>query len=196
MDDELIRRAYELGMMQLPEEISALVERVRALQPTNVLEVGSNYGGTFYLWCQLAASGGVKISVDKPNANFSIELAAWELEKRTALFQSWSANVHVVTGDSHGSEVKRQVCGILGDELLDFLFIDGDHSRAGVTQDWNDYRPLVRPSGLIALHDIRDSEYHRVNGCFVHDFWRRLELPKEEIIDPLGYWGGIGLVAA
>ncbi len=92
--------------------------------------------------------------------------------------------------------MKRQVCGILGDELLDFLFIDGDHSRAGVTQDWNDYRPLVRPSGLIALHDIRDSEYHRVNGCFVHDFWRRLELPKEEIIDPLGYWGGIGLVAA
>jgi hypothetical protein len=36
---------------------------------------------------------------------------------------------------------------------VDFLFIDGDHSYDGVRRDWDDWTPLVREGGRVALHD-------------------------------------------
>jgi hypothetical protein len=65
-----------------------------------------------------------------------------------------------------------------------------------VKADYEMYRDFVRPGGLIGFHDIRNTMHHRDNLCFVHEFWQELEGQKEEIIDPLGYWGGIGLVTA
>lgn len=185
-------------MMQMPEEITKLAERVEALQPKNVMEIGSFQGGTFYLWSKLAKRDGLKISLDLPNGEFGANdyMDAEDVHKRAKLFNSFAHNVHVITGNSHDTVVKEYIRSLVGKELLDFLFIDGDHGRAGVAQDFKDYSPLVRPGGLIAIHDIRDSEYHRVNGCLVHEFWRELDRPKQEIIDRFAYWGGIGLVAA
>lgn len=37
--------------------------------------------------------------------------------------------------------------------LLDMLFIDAGHTFADVCEDWIAYSPLVKPGGLIALHD-------------------------------------------
>jgi predicted O-methyltransferase YrrM len=39
---------------------------------------------------------------------------------------------------------------------LDFVFIDGDHSWEGIEGDWNGFSPMVRPGGIIALHDSRN----------------------------------------
>jgi predicted O-methyltransferase YrrM len=36
----------------------------------------------------------------------------------------------------------------------DFLFIDGDHTYDSVRKDWDNYSPMVREGGIIALHDI------------------------------------------
>lgn len=41
---------------------------------------------------------------------------------------------------------------------LDFVFIDGDHSREGIRRDWTDWAPLVSPGGIVALHDTHVSE--------------------------------------
>lgn len=40
---------------------------------------------------------------------------------------------------------------------LDFLFIDGDHSRQGIQRDWNDWAPLISQGGIVALHDTHFS---------------------------------------
>ena len=48
----------------------------------------------------------------------------------------------------------------------DFLFIDGDHT--GVGRDYEMYRDLVRPGGLIAFHDIVADQ--PVEGNQVHRF--------------------------
>jgi len=40
-------------------------------------------------------------------------------------------------------------------EFLDVLFIDGDHSYQGVVSDLENYVPLVKPGGLILLHDVQ-----------------------------------------
>jgi predicted O-methyltransferase YrrM len=44
-----------------------------------------------------------------------------------------------------------------GRPLVDFIFIDGDHSYEGLRDDWENWRPLVAPDGIIALHDSRSS---------------------------------------
>ena len=38
-------------------------------------------------------------------------------------------------------------------EQIDFLFIDGDHSEAGVQRDWDDWHQYVIRGGIVAFHD-------------------------------------------
>jgi len=48
---------------------------------------------------------------------------------------------------------KSQEVGITWDIMCDMLFIDGDHSAAGVREDIRLFRPWVRSGGIIAFHD-------------------------------------------
>lgn len=50
----------------------------------------------------------------------------------------------------------------------DFLYIDGDHLYDGVKQDYLDYAPMVRPGGIVAIHDYLLPDVNR----FVHDLER------------------------
>lgn len=43
------------------------------------------------------------------------------------------------------------------DRPIDLLFIDGDHSDAGVTKDLVKYTPFLRPGGHVLLHDYLDN---------------------------------------
>jgi predicted O-methyltransferase YrrM len=36
---------------------------------------------------------------------------------------------------------------------VDFLFVDGDHSLAGIRCDWETWAPRIRTGGILALHD-------------------------------------------
>ena len=42
----------------------------------------------------------------------------------------------------------------VADESLDFVFIDGDHSEAGVLLDLKLWTPKVRKHGVVAGHDL------------------------------------------
>lgn len=50
--------------------------------------------------------------------------------------------------------------------IIDMLFIDADHSREAVLQDFNAYLPFVAPHGLILLHDV-----HPGNEDLIHPAW-------------------------
>jgi len=41
---------------------------------------------------------------------------------------------------------------------IDFMFIDGDHSWAGIQHDWTHWSPFVQVGGIVALHDSRAQE--------------------------------------
>jgi cephalosporin hydroxylase len=195
---ELIDKAFSLGMIQVREEITDMVEFLKQRPLRNVMEIGSESGGTFYLWSKLAKLGGLKISLDKPDGTSGSWLYKEPdaLAKRTALFQSFAPRVRVVTGDSHSEEIKAQVAGILKDEKLDFLFIDGDHSYEGVKADWDMYREFVRKGGIVAFHDINQGEWMNVRGCQVGRLWAELHAEKwttQEFNKKL-HWAGIGVV--
>lgn len=190
---EIVKQAIALGAIQVPEELEQIISLVAGMAPANIMEIGAEAGGTFYVWCQLAT--GLKISVDLPTG----KSGSWNyaekdaLDARTERMLSWGEGVCVITGDSHSAEVRNRVGSILKGRDLDFLFIDGDHTYDGVKRDFNTYREYVRPGGLIAFHDIKDTPYHQRLGCHVADFWKELTGEKKEFCSDAD-WGGIGVI--
>jgi predicted O-methyltransferase YrrM len=83
---------------------------------------------------------------------------------------------------------------------LDLLFIDGDHSYAGVKRDFALYSPIVRPAGMIVFHDIAPHDTHKFPlepACEVDRFWREIKdsYRHTEIIDsPDQGWAGVGVL--
>jgi predicted O-methyltransferase YrrM len=101
--------------------------------------------------------------------------------------------MRLILGDSGApstvARVKEAVCG-----SVDFLFIDGDHRYDGVRRDFESYAPLVRPGGLIAIHDIVPGPVEAVGD--VPRFWREIRThDSEEIVERWDQGGyGIGLL--
>jgi predicted O-methyltransferase YrrM len=182
------------GAIQHVDELTTFAKIVRARQPRRILEIGTAQGGMFWLLCRLAAPDCVLISLDLPSDDrFSggnpqtLNLPAMKCAGQT---------VHSILGNSHSPEMPDRVGKFLNGELLDLLFIDGDHTYAGVRSDYLMYQPLVRPGGLIAFHDIVKTPWV---GCEVDRFWAELmqdhELNPRTIIGHFrSHWGGIGLV--
>lgn len=68
--------------------------------------------------------------------NLGIQRAG--LEKKIKLIEKYSA------------EAAKEI-----PENIDFIFVDGDHSLAGITSDWELYSSKVSKGGVIALHDTQ-----------------------------------------
>lgn len=187
--------AFGKGMIQIEEEIRAFAEFLKPLRLWNCLEIGSENGGSFYLWCRIFR--GFKISIDLPSgaSGSGTYTDAQALAERKQRMLSWAPNVRVITGDSHRPETKSKLAAILGHDRLGLLFIDGDHTYEGVKQDFEMYKEFVSPGGYIAFHDINDSEYHRKRGCFVGQLWGELDGDKREF-NAGQDWGGIGVLRA
>lgn len=58
--------------------------------------------------------------------------------------------LQIIKGNSRSQEVLDQV----PDGSLDFVFIDADHTKDGCLQDIRNWRPKVRPGGMISGHDV------------------------------------------
>ena len=48
---------------------------------------------------------------------------------------------------------------------INMLFIDADHSKEAVIQDFKDFFPFVAPHGLILLHDTHPKNEEMMNPC-------------------------------
>lgn len=180
--------------MQSQVEFSQLYDRVQALRPRVVVEIGTCHGGTLYLWCQAAHPEATLISIDLPGGEFG----GGYRECRGALYHQFkqpAQTLHLLRMDSHAAATAERVRA-LAPEPVDFLFIDGDHTYAGVKQDYMLYSAHVRPGGLVALHDIaaRPSQ----PDLEVWKFWQELKAqrPAREVLDqtPTGRTIGIGML--
>ncbi|MFC1773015.1 class I SAM-dependent methyltransferase [Pseudomonadota bacterium] len=178
---------YKIRTLQVPYEINALAEAVDKLKPRIILEIGTARAGTLLLWSSLASEK--VISCDIADMTVQDELY------RSLPPPDSDCEVVLLSGDSHTEEFKQRVVRELAGEQVDFLFIDGDHRLEGVTTDYNNYRELVRPGGIIAFHDILEKQPLPENQ--VYHLWKVLskELDTEEFVqdyDQRGY--GIGVV--
>jgi predicted O-methyltransferase YrrM len=161
---------------QIRNEIQALCEIVRQRRPRTVLEIGTQHGGTFFLFSRVAAPDALLVSVDLA----SEDMKPW----RTLCtnLRTKRQSVSVIDGDSHATSTVEWVNRVLGDRKVDFLFIDGDHSYEGVRQDFENYVGFLNDPGLIAFHDINPDYLTRFGkrtnsySGEVYQFWAEVKM--------------------
>jgi len=181
-------------MTQVRSEAVALDKILQAQAPARSLEIGTNYGGTLLLLCNLSSPGAKIISVDLPSGQFG----GGYPRRKIPLFRKFTKpgqRLHLIRANSHRQETKERVLRILNGELLDYLFLDGDHTYDGVRRDFEMYAPLVRSGGMIALHDI--AVHNQDTDCQVDKFWSELknQYRNQEIVeDSRQGWAGIGIL--
>ena len=185
--DELVKRTADKFLaIQNDYELRRFLERVRNQKPRVVVEIGTARGGMLYCFAQLAARDATLVSIDLPGAPNCGGQTATEREV-FATFGPPSQHMHFIPADSHLPATREQLVQILAGRQVDLLFIDGDHSYAGCMADFEIYRDLVAPDGLIVFHDICmfPDEWQ---GAAVGVAWQEIKARHggEEIIDPEG----------
>ena len=185
----IVKSGFEIGMMQIETEVMQLAAFLAAFRPHHVMEIGTDQGGLFYVLTQLAT--GKKVSLDLPGGPWG-SVPFHKLGERDRMIRSWDEDVVLMRADSHSEQIAASLSLHL-DSPLDFLFIDGDHSLEGVTEDFHRYSPFVRAGGWIGFHDINDTLAHRDSGVYVAPLWDQLRGEKYEF-NAGESWGGIGLI--
>lgn len=167
---------------QKPGELAVLLDMLAQVKPRVITEIGCDAGGTLWAWSQLPGPPRV-IGVDLPGGAYS-----------AAAFPE-THGAELIIGNSHHKGTFARLQAALGGDLADMLFIDADHTYAGVASDYHGYRPLVRPGGLIVFHDI--VPHPHIPSVGVRDLWTEIteHWPSTEIItDREEPWGGIGIL--
>lgn len=183
-----------LRPFQNKNELLRFIERVAAIKPKAVLEIGTARGGSLFLLSCVADRNAILVSIDLPAGLYGGGYPAW----KSLIFHRFvgrTQTLHLIRGDSHNESTYNRAVKALNGLLVDLLFIDGDHSYEGVKTDFLRYRNLVRPGGLIAFHDILESKIDK--DVTVAPLWQEIvrEFDTEEIVDSYeqGQFG-IGIV--
>jgi predicted O-methyltransferase YrrM len=187
---ESVRR----GAIQKPKELQKLVEILSERKPHNILEIGTGLGGTVFALCHVAPPKARIVSIALPKSRFGDSYSG-KGRKKIETYAGDSQQISLIQNDSHDNSTKERVREALDGEQLDFLFIDGEHTLTGVSQDFSDYSSFVKDEGLIAVHDIIRNPLNPT--CDVYRFWEDVSahFTHTEIIDPeSGSWGGIGVI--
>lgn len=171
-------------ILQWEAEFAVLLELHRRIVPNRTLEIGTYHGGTLYHWLQ---------QTYHPQKIVSVDSYAVGVDNRH-LYGEWNDDdvLTVIAGESHSGRTIRQV-GELGP--YDFVFIDAGHYLPEVTRDWNNYRPMVAPGGLMCFHDILT--HPAWPSIEVGQLWEQIKrdhLTFEIVADRDAEWGGIGVV--
>jgi predicted O-methyltransferase YrrM len=177
---------------QVRSEIMSLSCIVRDLAPKSIIEIGTAKGGTLFLFSRLADPAATLLSIDLPGGEFGGGYPEWKAK----LYHSFSLpgqTMHLLRADSSAPNTIEKVKSIFGERLVDFLFIDGNHTYQGVKKDFELYSPLVRKGGIIALHDI--AVHPDDANCNVDRFWNEIKNhnSREFIEDQAQMWAGIGV---
>ncbi len=197
-----VMKVFAFTHYQINEEILELLKILAVRKPKVLLEIGTANGGTLFLFSRIASDDGVLIGIDLPGGAFGGGYPEW----RTPLYKAFATQnqkIHLIRDDSHKYTTCNTVMEIIGNNKLDFLFIDGDHTYDGVKRDFELYTPLVKYGGIIAFHDIVPSHFVKYGITTeartgdVYRFWKEIKnnYQHQEIIAQKEQDGfGIGVI--
>jgi cephalosporin hydroxylase len=156
--------SYGQWMQQHPDEFWDLLTVLNPIEPKIIVEIGVNHGGSTVFWDHLVGPDGVTIAIDILQGEI---MSMFRPE-----FCSYApvSDLHLINGDSHKYGTLAEVKKILNGRLVDFLFIDGDHSYSGCKLDYEMYSPLVREGGIIGLDDVSEP---------YQPYWDEITEPKK-----------------
>lgn len=169
---------------QNEEEFDWLLSKLDGVR--SVLEVGSRFGESFYRIGKRLAPGARMLAVDLPNADDNPLNSERALKIKCAEVRAMGHQADVLIGDSHDANV---ILTVQAYGPYDLVFIDGDHSEAGVRKDWENYGHLA--TKMVAFHDIAVPA-----PCYVAPLWAELKKKyrTEEYGAKDGFTLGIGIV--
>jgi predicted O-methyltransferase YrrM len=141
---------YRLGLSPASTQTTAAEQACLSRHASgrrSLVEIGVMHGATTALLRSVMSPEGLVTGIDRhpPGrlfVSFERLVAKRELGRhargRAVLLRQWS---HEAARDWMAP--------------IDFLFIDGDHSWAGIERDWRNWSTHVVASGVVALHDSR-----------------------------------------
>ncbi len=159
------------GASQLAEELADALALVVEVDPDVIVELGCDLGGSLYAWRHACPDADVYGITLRDNS--------YETGGTDGPLDAHGATIHL--GDSHDAIALRWLHKRLLERPIDVLVLDGDHSVSGIRQDLADYGPLVRPGGLILLHDIASVGDPR---AMVHEVWPHLREEYDQMDRP------------
>jgi len=177
---------------QIKNEIITTLKVLSQFPLKVIVEIGTGDGGTLFLLTKIANPNAKIISIDLLNGPFGGEAFPEWKGKLFEAFTTHNQKIYIIRENSHEEATLQKVKYILGDDKIDFLLIDGDHTYDGVMKDFEFYRTLVSSDGIIGFHDI--SRGHEVQ---VFRFWNEIKskFPSIEILDnDNAHHYGIGLL--
>jgi predicted O-methyltransferase YrrM len=116
------------------------------------LEIGCYAGGSACLMLQRPNTSVISIDVGGPVPRERV------LDNVEKLNEHRNDYIYI-TGDSHDAQTERVLNEILRGTKVDILFIDGDHSAAGVRADFSMYSKHLADDGFIVFDDYGDALY-------------------------------------
>lgn len=176
------------NIVQDREEITWMAEKVKELRPEVIVEIGTERGGSMFVWDSVGQHPGLRISIDM------CDMSTKQFREHAFKKVGTIDNINFIEGNSHSDEVYNKLIELLCGRKIDYLFIDGDHSYEGVKQDFEKYSPLVRDGGYVGFHDVIESDENKRTNTLVFKFWQELPEHKrmEKIVDGKDIFG-VGL---
>lgn len=183
--NKYIGRGYydRIHAEQDPTEIREMAKLVSSIKPKVIVEIGTYKGGTLFIWTRTNPQAELVVSIDLPGGQYGGGYDA----SREKLYRLFAHNMpttqmEFIRGNSHLAQTAEGLKKILNGRLIDFLYIDADHTYEGVKTDFELYSPYVRKGGLIGFHDIRNMKSNHQ----VKDFWAEIKqkFDHKEILGP------------
>lgn len=128
-------------------EIDGFVELLRTHGVKSYGEIGAREGDTFH-HVLTSLPGCTGVALDLPGGLWGKASTRSQLEAAVADLEGKGIKASCMFGDSKGAATIRL---FQGRGPYDAILIDGDHTLAGVTADWENYRHMAR---IVAFHDI------------------------------------------
>jgi len=130
-----------MEVLQVASELEQMMALHARKKPRRLLEIGCWDGGTLREWLTNARPKSTIVAVDLEHRN-------------RAAYDEWrkpDTNLILGTGSSQSDEM---IALMQAHAPYDWVFVDGDHENWAVRSDVNVTLPLVKPGGVLLLHDI------------------------------------------
>jgi cephalosporin hydroxylase len=136
-----------IPVIRLPDDIIVFQELVWDLDPRVIVEIGVARGGSVILSSSLLHLLGNEGRV------FGLDIDIRGHNRIAIEKHRLSRNVTLIEGDSTSPQIVANLKSQLGQEHIDILVLDSNHSHEHVYKELNAYADLVRIGGYIVLPD-------------------------------------------
>lgn len=119
----------------------------------NYLEIGTHFGHSLSVILQSQyPTKAVSIDLFEPWGDTRVKDMFKLANENASKFNINNYKYHIIKGNSNELSTIRKVSDHFPNGI-DLLFIDGDHSYQGITEDFKNYYPLIRNKGYIVFDD-------------------------------------------